>query len=102
MAEAPEHPTTAVDPAKAATGPVLGLPGGEGEEPYRPLSLLAVSGFALAGLYAPSVTVGGLVIFAARYPTSSKLLVVLIPAAAVLSPVPPPEHGRISAFARLP
>ena len=77
MAEASEHLPTARDPAKVASGPVVGLPGGEGAEPYRPISLLAVGGFSLAVIYAVSVAVGGLAIFVARYPTAASLLIVL-------------------------
>jgi hypothetical protein len=92
MAEAPEHqapprgPEPATEPPERAepVGPLLGLPAAESAEPYRPLSLLAVGGFVLAVVYAAAVTLGGLAIFAGRYPRTLKLLLVLAPASALL------------------
>src|SRR4051812_11088722 len=83
MAEAPEHPMS-VQADPAVSGPVLGLPGQDSSEPYRPLSLLAIGGFALAVLYAVAVTLGGLAAFAGRFPGPARVLVVLVPLAALL------------------
>ena len=69
-----------------------------GAEPYRPLSLLAVAGFSLAVLYAASVTVGGLALFATRHLTAAILLLVLAPAAGALTAVlrrEPAHHRRL-------
>jgi hypothetical protein len=55
------------------------------QEPYRPVSLLALAGLALAVLYAVAVTIGGLAAFAGRYPRAFKFLLVLAPLAAVLA-----------------
>ncbi len=44
------------------------------DEPYRPLSLLAIAGFSLAVLYAFLVLLGGLVPVLARYPRVFALL----------------------------
>jgi hypothetical protein len=85
MAEAPQHSSTSIrDSAQPAVGPLPGLPVGEGAEPYRPLSLLAVAGFLLAVFYAVWVTLGGLAVFAQHHATLLKLLLVLVPLGAIL------------------
>ena len=77
MAETSERPT-GVTPAPLQTAaPPPSLPGAEAE-PYRPLSLLAIGAFALGALYAFMVVLGGLAIFATRYPTLLLLLVALV------------------------
>jgi hypothetical protein len=79
MAEAPEHLVTVRDPGPAATPSSL-----PSSEAYRPLSLLAIAGFALAVLYAVVVIVGGLAVLAGRHAVAFRLLLVLVPLGALL------------------
>jgi hypothetical protein len=102
MAEAPEHPTGVREPAPApAAGVGPGRPGWEAPEPYRPLSLLAVAGFALAVVYAAAVTVGGLAIFVARYRAPALVLLVFVPLCAVVVGVVRRQTDRLGAFVGL-
>jgi hypothetical protein len=85
MAEAPQHSSTSIrDSVQPEVGPLPELPVGEGAEPYRPVSLLAVAGFLLAVFYAVWVTLGGLAVFAQHHATLLKLLLVLVPLGAIL------------------
>src|SRR5262245_12612849 len=74
--EIPLPPPPAVADAPAGTA--------EGER-SRPLSLLAIGGFALAIVYALAVSLGGLAAFYGRFPRTLKVLVVLAPALAVVA-----------------
>jgi hypothetical protein len=85
MAEASQHSSSVTDAAPAAVHSDPGLTAGEGAEPYRPLSLLALAGFLLAVLYATLVTVGGLAVFAQNHPTLLILLAVLVPLCAIVA-----------------
>jgi hypothetical protein len=93
MAQAPESPpggellpglSAAVAPAGPAPGPVP-PEAKKAEEPYKPLSLLAVAGFALAVLYALLVALGGLAAFYVRHRLLLLALVVLAPLAGLLA-----------------
>jgi hypothetical protein len=65
MAEASERPADVQATAPVPASPDVGsdMPPPEAAEPYRPLSLLAILGLALAVLYAVCVLIGGLVPF---------------------------------------
>jgi hypothetical protein len=86
MSDAPDRASTGVQPAPLAPGPELLVPGSEGER-YQSLSLLALGGFALAVLWAVLVSLGGVAVFADRFPRPFKVLLVLVPVAAVLGAV---------------
>jgi hypothetical protein len=73
----PTVPTQTVVPAPAA-------PDAGADEPYRPLSLMAIFGFTMAVVYAALVLLGGLAPLAARYPKLFVGLAVLAPLAGVL------------------
>jgi hypothetical protein len=77
MADTSERPTNVT----AAPLPAADLPPADrpGDEPYRPLSLLALAGFALAAVYAFLVVLGGLVPVATQYPRLCALLAVAAP-----------------------
>jgi hypothetical protein len=99
MAEASERPAdvqvTAQPPASPDVGPVL--PPGTAE-PYRPLSILALAGLALAVLYGVCVVVGGVVPFMRFYPRFVLLMLILVPVTAALGMVLSRERrpGRIA------
>lgn len=78
MADTSERPTnvTTTAPLAASGPPPADLPR---DEPYRPLSLLAVLGFVLAAAYAFLVLLGGLVPIVTQYPRLSALLAVAAP-----------------------
>ncbi|MFO0846324.1 MAG: hypothetical protein U0797_28770, partial [Gemmataceae bacterium] len=70
MADTSERPTT------VTTAPLADAPR---DEPYQPLSLLAVAGFALAAVYAFLVLLGGLVPVATQNPRLFGLLLAVAP-----------------------
>lgn len=79
MADASERSeSVTTSPLPTAPPPVADV---ATDEPYRPLSLLAVFGFGLAVLYAVLVLLGGLVPLAGRYPRLVAILFVVAPLA---------------------
>jgi hypothetical protein len=85
MSEAADRPTAPAPlpaPAPPAWADSLSRP--EGEEPYRPLSIPAVAGLALAALYAGWITLGGLSAFHLRFRNGLWVALALAPVLAVL------------------
>jgi hypothetical protein len=84
MAEPTSHPEGAAGQA-AETGitAIPPMPSAEAPEAYRPISLMAILGFALACLYAVAILVGAVVSFTmARTPLPLTFLLLLVPLAA--------------------
>jgi len=87
MADQPSNATAsaAEDTGSRGTGPdLVRLPTREDSEPYRPLSLLAVTGLALAVGYSLLVNLGGLFLYASLYFRSLVVLVVVTVALTLL------------------
>jgi hypothetical protein len=98
MADAPERAAVAPGPVVAPLPATL-----ESSEPYKPLSLLAIAGFALAVVYAAAVTVGGLAVLAGRHAVAFRLLLVLVPLGALLAALlrQARQPGQIASFVGL-
>src|SRR5689334_22610775 len=75
MTDVPEGVTAT--PHLPAAAPPPPLPDAATDEPYRPVSLWAIIGFALAAVYAFLVLLGGLAPLAGRFPRLIVLLGVL-------------------------
>jgi hypothetical protein len=101
VAEAPQKQPDAGGSTGIQTAPPEGLPF-EGEA-YRPLSLLALSGFALAVIYALAVLAGGLAMFWERNRVAFIVLLVLAGIVGALGPMLSRERrlGRLAASAGL-
>jgi hypothetical protein len=77
MADATERPTSVT--AAPLPPPEPAVSDAPSDQPYQPLSLLAVLGFTLAALYVFLVLLGGLVPIAGRYPRLFALMFIAAP-----------------------
>lgn len=95
----------AARPTGVTTAPPPAVPPADAAEPYRPMSGLAMAGFALAALFAVAVLIGGVIALLVRSPRAVGALLVLAPvggaAAAALGRRPAGQMGRWAALALL-